>query len=1487
MFVASCWFASRWSKMAAGVLGVLGLCMALSARAEVALTSDMMPTSQLRAGMKGYGLTTFRGTTPSRFEIEVVGVVKKVNNGRDLIMIRITSGPMVKRGANLVQGMSGSPIYVKGRLIGGLSQGEQNQKEPLNMVTPIADMLDAWDPKIPQKPTYYLPATKPAPSPTEIKKTGVSWKPDNGERVFALPEPITIGNRRIAKLVLNAQASDARRSQGDTAVLHRATTYLSVTGMRGPLRKWFQSELDRLGYAVTVADSAGVSKGNFKGASLRPGSPLGAFLATGDVQVGSTGTLTYRKGKRILAFGHPLFSLGAVEMALTSAYIVDILSRSDVSHHIAIAGPTLGILRQDRDYSVSADLGVKPKMIPFTVTVRNHTHRRNQTFRANLFQHPELTPVLMRLVAQQAVTQMHNVPGDVMAKVTTTVDAAEVGRISRNNLVYDGSALAGVATQDLTEIVNVVSGNPFYPLPIKSASMTVDISTGHDTAVIERIYLTQGRYEPGDTLDIGVVLKPYRQPATTRTLSMKIPSNTPTGRYQLVVRGGAPTVQRIGSFVISSGAQDPQTPPVNVQQMVAQLNKKNRNTDIVARLVLNSVAPALEGEKLSQLPPNLSALMRSERNSGVRMERDELRESQPTNYVVTGTQQLQLVIVRKNTQEPTGGNGAPGVPNLTPPGSGLTLPSGSTPPSASFGDDLDTSTDDSETETAQKESPLDTLLSPADYDAETRRWIAAMQQTTVKVKVQDAPAQKEEKQAAPPPAKEADKAAGQTTPAREGAAAAPKPNPADEKPIGRQLKVWRQTSQKDFAAGDFHGTSISANGELRLTSSLRRIASTPETYIWSLVSDGQGSLYAGTGMGGKILKIDPEGEVTEFASLPVVSVQSLLRSKDGSLWAGSGVKGNLYRVSSAGTPTLVTSLPEKYIMALAQDSKGHLFIGPAGGGTVYRLKSDDISEGENSKSKGVKPEPYLKTAADYILALAVDAKDNLYVGTGNEGTLYKVTPDGKSSVLFSAKENAITALAVDAQGNILAGTGPRGLLYYITPDGKVTTLLSRAPSFFTSALAAPDGVFYACSVNAVYAIKPTPDEPTPATLRPLDNPKDVDFLALAMLPNGHVAAGTGNIGEIYTSEPQAQNGAGRKGVFDSVVRDATLLSRWGTARWNAMLPAGTHLKVETRSGNISEPDGTWSAWSEVRRDSGDPLQGAITSPPARFLQYRLTLESEKPDIEPIVREVSIAYMPRNQAPRVTFQSPAGGERWAKSQTIKWNGSDPDSDTLTYELFYSADMGATWKPFPVGEAKPASEEAKPAAKEPPMLTVEQVRQQLETTGIPGDQQEAYLERYRQRLAAANGTTGAASVLRETSRTLETKDLPDGTYLLKVIASDGVSNPTDALIGQTISEPFVIANAPPQITLAPSPVITGKSVALTGTAQQSLIAITGVQYRVDGGDWNAAIAKDGLFDSLREDFAVVVGPLASGKRTIEVSVFNAAGTRVTEKIEVTIP
>jgi hypothetical protein len=305
--------------------------------------------------------------------------------------------------------------------------------------------------------------------------------------------------------------------------------------------------------------------------------------------------------------------------------------------------------------------------------------------------------------------------------------------------------------------------------------------------------------------------------------------------------------------------------------------------------------------------------------------------------------------------------------------------------------------------------------------------------------------------------------------------------------------------------------------------------------------------------------------------------------------------------------------------------------------------------------------------------------------------------------------------------------------------------------------------------------------------------------------------------------------------------------------------------------------------------------------------------------------VTIAYLPANQAPTVKIVMPQGGERWGKTQTVKWSGSDPDNDTLTYDLYYSTDNGATWQaldkrvksggktePKPADDKKPEdkkqpAQEEKSSEAVSPSQTAAQMKAELDShpeisqemkdkiigeapevvksSGKKDDSKTEVVEENADNEDKGDDSTPS----KETSYSWNTSTIPDGKYVIKVVASDRTSNPSGYLTAEAISDPIIISNKAPELFVFKRSMTIDKdrSVKLEGYTVQGTVGISGVQFRADNGDWMAAAPSDGMYGDKTESFTITTLPLSRGSHTIEVKSIDTAGNPSTAKTQVTVP
>ena len=364
----------------------------------------IMPVKDLRPGMKGYGFTVFQGDRVERFDVTILGVLPKAYGGQDMVLIKMDGGPITARHAYLIRGMSGSPIYVDGKLVGAFSMGVSGDipREPIGMVTPIEAMMEALDPRLDPEPVGIASAEVTVPAPLRAQVGGVP------------------------RLLIAPHAEDAPRLPATLRMVPLVTPVLASGLSRRGLQ---QLEEALRPWRMEVQAGGGDAPPRLP-AQLRVGGSLSVVLMTGDIDISGLGTVTWIKGNQILGWGHPWFPAGAARFGIANGWVYDIFPAVGFSFKIGAPGEIVGTLDHDRPFSVAGRIGVPPPMVPITCHVVDASTGRSKTLRVKTVTHPLLMWQLGSLAAAEAIAQVRPVPGDTTATVKLTLEAEGIGRAS-------------------------------------------------------------------------------------------------------------------------------------------------------------------------------------------------------------------------------------------------------------------------------------------------------------------------------------------------------------------------------------------------------------------------------------------------------------------------------------------------------------------------------------------------------------------------------------------------------------------------------------------------------------------------------------------------------------------------------------------------------------------------------------------------------------------------------------------------------------------------------------------------------------------------------------------------------------------------------------------------------------------------------------------------------------------------------------------------
>jgi hypothetical protein len=684
---------------------------------------------------------------------------------------------------------------------------------------------------------------------------------------------------------------------------------------------------------------------------------------------------------------------------------------------------------------------------------------------------------------------------------------------------------------------------------------------------------------------------------------------------------------------------------------------------------------------------------------------------------------------------------------------------------------------------------------------------------------------------------------------------------------------WEVANLNDFLRGELTGLAIDTEGRLTLGPTIRLTADTTSPIVWQLLPADDGSLLAGTGNDGKVFRIGPSGSMTSAFDSGELEVHALALAKDGAFYAGTSPDGKVYRVARDGDVKEVFDPEDKYIWALAAGNDDTLFVATGEKGVIYRVSEDG------------KATPFYRTHSTNVTSLAIDPKGNLIAGTSSPGQVLRIDPQGRGFVLLDSSYAEIRALRFDLRGNlyvVAVSGGQEGrpaerpaapapsaapvpsvsTEITITAIGDVPTTAGPLPAGGSNRTEsrrdssrgaifriAPDGLwepFWEATEDIPYDVVIERDGallvatgPKGRLLRLSGDPVRITVVAraeaqqvtsLAQGRKGELHYATSNPGKVF----ELAQAFAPEGTYESDVRDATNVASWGLIRWRASMPDGASVRLSTRSGNTKTPDETWSPWSDAYTS---PDGQAITSPKARYLQWRAVLTGKR--TTPVLTSVTVAYLPRNSRPNIA------------SITVHPPG-------VTFA-----------RPFPTGDPEIAGFENgtsegrpqpinAPVAAGGPALGRRMYQKGLQTfvwkaEDEPGDKLQ-YDVSYR-RL----GETDWVQLRRDlwdAILTWDTTSVPDGSYTIKVVASDTASNaPGTALVAERESEAFDIDNTAPSVSVTSVRTVQGRTV-VSFTVTDGHSPIERVEYSLDAIRWRIVYPVDGIPDSREERFEVTL-------------------------------
>lgn len=557
----------------------------------------------LEPGMKGYGKTVFSGKNIEKFDIEVIGVLKNWEAKTDMILVKMSGASLDKTG--IIAGMSGSPVYIDDKIIGAVSYGWTFSKDAIAGVTPIGDML---------KVLHNID--------DECLESRVASQEWRAEENSVLVDPRLVGSQEMVRLV-------------------PIKTPLMVSGFDSRLLERMEKELGKYGLLPVQSGGGGCAlSGPTLADDLQPGAAVAAVLIRGDLNASSIGTLTYREGNNIVAFGHPFFHTGTTELPMSLAHVYTIIANQSTSFKVASATNVIGRISQDRKPGIAGTVGEYARMIPCEVEVNGASAPGGLRYNFEIVNDRILSQNLAQWAMESALLATEKQAGPKMVSLYLAIHLE--GRhnpVEVENTYYDVSA-QWRPIYDITSPIGTLLNNPFQKdVKINKISLRANVSDTRRTAYIENVKVSKRTVKPGETIQINVTLRPFDCQPVQKTVSFQIPNDTVPGSIISITACDSQYSQSLKQL----SAPD-MFKPKDFDQLIDLIENTEQRTNLIVRLRLSKRGITYRGQRFPSLPTSLLSIMASSNQSGVGIIFDDAVMKIETDWVLSGMQSLPLIV---------------------------------------------------------------------------------------------------------------------------------------------------------------------------------------------------------------------------------------------------------------------------------------------------------------------------------------------------------------------------------------------------------------------------------------------------------------------------------------------------------------------------------------------------------------------------------------------------------------------------------------------------------------------------------------------------------------------------------------------------------------------------------------------------------------------------------------------------------------------------